>query len=69
MLEKRPLVWPVNWHDDILLLSETFSSYQTMLNDANSSQKERQSELYPARQVCYRLTLFNQSTLLTLFQT
>ena len=48
MLDKPSLLWPAIWREDILQLSETFSTYQEHLNKENNSQQERQSELYPA---------------------
>ena len=49
--DKKTLKWPSEWLDDIILLASSLRSYADYLQKANESQKERQSQLYPARQV------------------
>ena len=50
-VEKRCILWPSDWKEDIIKLSSVLSSYKDELKTANSEQKERQQQLHPIRTV------------------
>ena len=43
--------WPGEWGSDIIRLSNSLSTYASELRKANEKQQERQSQLYPVRQI------------------
>ena len=51
IVEKRCILWPSQWKEDIVQISSSLSSYVTELAKSNDSQQERQMQLHPARQI------------------
>ena len=51
ILDKRCILWPSKWREDILQISSSLSSYVTELSVSNDAQQERQLQLHPAREL------------------
>ena len=51
IVDKRCILWPAQWKDDIVQISSSLSSYVTELSNSNDGQQERQLQLHPAREI------------------
>ena len=51
IVEKRTIVWPGEWKNDILDLCSVLLSYAEEMSQATTKQESWQSQLVPARQV------------------
>ena len=50
-IEKHAIVWPEEWKKNIVDLGASLTSYNKELKVANENQQNRQSQLYPLREV------------------